>query len=64
MHCLQWAAGHQLLLLLVLRCCRASSLGPDGTLEAEGGGGKRRACEALECFLASDASAVVEHTKK
>lgn len=26
--------------------------------------GKRHAGEALECFLASDASAVVEHTKK
>ncbi|GAB4823479.1 hypothetical protein N2152v2_010525 [Parachlorella kessleri] len=28
------------------------------------GGNRRNGCEALECFLASDASAVVEHTKK
>lgn len=42
------------------------SLGADGGSVADGLEPpiKRRAAEALECFLASDASAVVEHTKK
>lgn len=56
-------------LILGLRTGPAAAAGAKGGAATGdggrgGGGGKVRAVEGFECFLASDASAVVEHTKK
>lgn len=53
-------------LILGLRSAATHSPGARGRGPGSGGngGGKSQAVEGLECFFASDASAVVEHTKK
>ena len=62
--------GSPLILGLRASPARAAAAGAGAAAGLHGAGGleqgapKARAVESVECFLASDASAVVEHTKK